>query len=149
MKPMVFEKESTGWRALASARDCTTVLAIAIGFMVVGLVLIFRLGFERGPIIASMIGAVIGMLPSVLICLPVRGRVSSLSKGQFVEAITELRFHFDSEQDGTVIYTYGSSRWMRWDSNRVALRKSRDGEWDVTVPIYVFRALRKRAMQTK
>ena len=142
---MVFEKESTGWQALASARDWVTFLAIAAGFIVVGLFLIFRVGLDRRAIIGSMIGAGIGMLPSVLMCLPVRGRVSSLSKSQFVEAITELRFRFDTEQNGTTMYTYCSSPWMRWDSNRVTLRKSRDGDWDATVPIYVFRALKKRA----
>jgi hypothetical protein len=145
MQAMAFEKESTGWQALATARDWGTALAIAAGFVGVGLFLIFRVGLERGAIISSLVGAMIGMLSSILLCLPVRGRVSALSKSQFVDAITELRFRFDTEQDGTAIYTYSSPRWMRWDSNRVTLSKLQDGDWDATVPIYVFRALKKRA----
>ena len=148
MKTMAFEKKSTGWQALASSRDWALVLAIVAGFMGTGLFLIVRVGLERGAIISSLVGAVIGMLPSILLCLPVRGRVSSLSKSQSVAAITDLRFRFDAERDGTAIYTDNSPRWMRWDSNRVTLRKSQDGEWEATVPIHVFRILKKKALRT-
>jgi hypothetical protein len=143
MKKCFFQKRSIGFAALASARDWAIVAVIIAGILALReLVLLFSL-MDRQELRMTLIGTFTGMLPSVLICLPVHGVVDELSRDALQSFLGSMKFIRHFERNGTRIYIQNTPAWMRWDSNRVAIKPLPDGQLGVTMPFYCYRMLKR------
>ncbi|WP_449406284.1 hypothetical protein [Massilia phosphatilytica] len=144
MKKRFFQKQSIGFAPLASVRDWAIIAVIVAGILCLReLVLLFSL-MDREDLQITLIGACFGMLPSVLMCVPVHGVVDGLSRDALRSFLESMKFIRLVEQDGTRLYTQNTPSWMRWDSNRVAVRPLPDGQLGVTMPIYCYWTLTRR-----
>jgi hypothetical protein len=144
MKKRFFQKQSIGFAPLASARDWAIVAVIVAGVLSLReIVLLFSL-MDREDLRITLTGACIGMLPSVLMCLPVHGVVDELSRDALRSFLGSMKFIRLVERNGTRFYTQNTPSWMRWDSNRVAVRPLPDGQLGVTMPFYCYWTLKRR-----
>lgn len=144
MKKSFFQKRSIGFAALASVRDW-----IILSILILGV-----LGLREAVILLSpmhkdladptlLIGAYAGMLPSILFCLPVHGVVDQLSRDALHSFLKSKKFTRCSERNGTQYYTQNTPTWMRWDSNRVAIKPLTNGQLSVSMPFYCYRLLKR------
>lgn len=143
MKMSFFKKQSIGIAALASWRDWAIVFVIVVG--VLGLreaVLLWSL-MDRDVLRSVLIGACVGMLPSILMCLPVHGVVDELSHDALQSFLKSAKFTRHVEQNGTRFYTQNTPSWLRWDSNRVAVKPLASGQLSVSMPYYCYRLLQR------
>jgi hypothetical protein len=141
MASPLFQKESISVNPFVSIRDWTMffgVLAIFGGAF---------LGFQiwtstpSGLIQSMTLGAFVGMIPSLVLVLPVRGVVPGREKGRFLAEITKRRFIPAHEEAALTIYTFCAPWWAKWESNRVVLQDLEDGDIQTTIPLYLFRRL--------
>lgn len=143
MNQSFFKKRSIGFAALASWRDWAIVFVIVVG--VLGLqeaVLLWSL-MDKDVLRSVLIGACFGMLPSVLMCLPVHGVVDELSHDALQSFLRSAKFTRHVEQHGTRFYTQNTPSWMRWDSDRVAVKPLPNGKLGVSMPFYCYRLLQR------
>ena len=142
-KKSFFQKQSFGYAALASKRDWIIILAIVAGFLALSKAALL-LSLVDWPLMRLMlIGGFFGMLPSVLMCLPVHGVVDELSGDALRSFLKSMKFTRSFEQNGMRLYTQDTPTWMRWDSNCVAVKSLPNGQLGVTMPLYCYRILKR------
>lgn len=145
MKPNhFFQQRSFGLAALASARDWAIFSAIVLCVLCLALTALVWLHMDRDALRFTLIGAFVGMLPSVLGCIPVRGVVDVMSRDALDSFLRSMKFVRYSERNGTRFCTQNTSAWMRWDSNRVAIKELSNGQLSVTMPFYCYQILKRR-----
>jgi hypothetical protein len=145
MKKSFFQKRSIGLAALASARDWAIILAVVLGvFGLTEAALVWSF-MDKDNLQFMLIGGFVGMLPSVLMCLPVYGVVDELSRDALESFLRSMKFVRYFERNETQFYTQNTPAWMRWDSNRVAIRPLLNGQLSVTMPFYCYRILKRRS----
>ncbi|CAN7724609.1 hypothetical protein [Duganella sp. LjRoot269] len=135
-----FKKQSIGFNPLLSARDWMVWGCLVAGFLAVALLVSYWMpnAFVRG----ALIGACMGQLPALLMCLPVRGTVDAAGEMAFLGRVEQFGFVPVGETDAGRIFNYKSPRWMRWDSNRVVIRPA-EGTLHVTAPLYFYNRLKR------
>ncbi|WP_198117202.1 hypothetical protein [Massilia rhizosphaerae] len=144
MKKSFFQKRSIGLAALASARDWIILLIVILGVLGLRDAVILLSPMDKDLADPTLlIGAFVGMLPSILICLPVHGVVDQLSRDALHSFLKSKKFTRYSEHEGTQHYTYNAPAWMRWDSNRVTIKPLTNGQLSVSMPFYSYRALKR------
>jgi hypothetical protein len=144
MKTSFFQKRSIGLAALASARDWTIVSILILAVLGLREAILLLAPMDKditSPIV--LFGVFSGMLPSILMCLPVHGIVDGLSRDALHAFLKSNKFNQRSERNGTQYYTQNTPTWMRWDSNRVAIKPQTDGRLSVTMPLYFYRVLKR------
>lgn len=144
MESGIFQKRRVGLAALASPRDWIIVSIVILGIL--GLreaVFLFAPMDDGATHLFVLFGAVAGMLPSILMCLPVHGVVDELSRDALHAFLTSKKFIRTSECNGTRFYTHNTPSWMRWDSNRVVIKPLRNGQLSVSMPFYCYRMLKR------
>ncbi|MTV41263.1 hypothetical protein [Duganella radicis] len=136
-----FIKQSMGFSPLLTARDWLLFGAIVAVIVVLGLMLAPAVAgpFWRGAII----GGIAGNLPSLLACLPVHGSVAAEHGGSFTGRVEQAGFVADGETAEGSIYRHRGPRWLRWDSNRVVIRRGADGALQVSAPYYFYFRLKR------
>jgi len=143
MQKRFFQKQSIGFAALASARDWAIVIGMILGILALREAALLRSLMDKDLLRSVFIGACAGMLPSILICLPVHGTVDSLSRDALQAFLKSRKFIRRFERDGTQFYIYDAPAWMRWDSNRVTLKPLANGQLQVSMPYYCYRVLKR------
>ncbi|MYM91087.1 hypothetical protein GTP91_28425 [Rugamonas sp. FT82W] len=135
-----FHKQSIGFNPLLSARDWIVWGCLVAGFLAVALLASYWApsALVRG----ALVGACIGQVPSLLMCLPVRGTVDAAGETAFVGRVRQFGFVPAGVTDEGRIFNYKTPRWMRWDSNRVVIRPA-DGVLHVTAPLYFYNRLKR------
>ena len=111
-----FHKQSIGFNPLLSTRDWTVWGCILAGCLVAGLLL--NRWMPNEMVRNILIGSVIGQLPSLLTCLPVRGTVNAAGETAFMGRMQQFGFIPSGETDEGRIFNHKGPRWLRWDSNR-------------------------------
>lgn len=139
-----FQKQSIGLAALASTRDWAIFLGVVLGFLGLAEAALAWSYLDKGDLQIILIGAFLGMLPSVLMCLPVYGTVDELSRDALESFLRSSKFVRYSERNETLFCTQNTPTWMRWDSNRVTIRPLSNGQLSVTMPLYCYRILKQR-----
>ena len=143
MKTNFFQKQSIGFAALASARDWAIVLVLVVGFLGLSEVVLRWSLMDTHTMRIVLIGEFFGMLPSVLMCLPVRGVVDGLSRDALHSFLKSVKFTRTFERNNIQFYTQNTPAWARWDSNRVAVKSLPNGQLSVAMPFYCYRILKK------
>lgn len=143
MKTSFFQKQSFGYAALASKRDWAIVSALVVGILALSQAAFFLSLIDRHLMRSMLIGGFIGMLPSILMCLPVYGVVDGLSNDALRSFLKSMKFTRSFERNGVQFYTQDTSAWMRWDSNRVAVELLPNGKFSVAMPWYCYRVLNR------
>lgn len=143
MKRSFFQKQSIGLSALASVRDCALALALVAGSLVLIYGLMRWVLMDTQDIQVVSIGALIGMLPSVLMCLPVYGVVDGTSHDALHSYLKAVKFTRNVEQNNIQFYTQDTPAWARWDSNRIAVKSLPDGRLSIVMPLYCYYRLKK------
>lgn len=136
-----FIKQSIGASPLLTARDWL-VFGGTLGVIVVLWLLLTPAAaapFLRG----ALCGAIGGSLPSLLACLPVRGSVAAQHSGSFVGRVEQAGFVAAGERAEGSVYVRRGPRWLRWDSNRVVIRREADGALQVSAPYYFYFRLQR------
>lgn len=145
MKKSFFQKHSIGLTALASPRDWAIFLGVVLGFLGLAEAALVWSHMDKDDLQIILIGTFLGMLPSVLMCLPVYGVVDELSRDALESFLRSIKFVRSSERNGTRLCTQDTPAWMRWDSNRVTIRPLSNGQLSVTMPLYCYRILKRRS----
>jgi hypothetical protein len=144
MKKSFFQKRSIGLAALASARDWIIFLIVILGVLGLREAAVMFLPMDKDLADPTLLlGAFAGMLPSILMCLPVQGVVDQLSRDALHSFLQSKKFTLYSEREGTQYYSYNAPAWMRWDSNRVTIKPLTNGQLSVSMPLYSYRALKR------
>jgi hypothetical protein len=145
MKHTFFQKESVGLNPFASQRDWAIFAALI--FVLAALFIGFWrwTSASKGLVQAMSIGALVGMLPSLVLTLPVRGMVPRSQKERFLVEIARFRFVVAHEEAVVAIYVFPAPWWAKWDSKRVVIQELEDGDYLATIPLYVFRKLNAAA----
>jgi hypothetical protein len=144
MKKMsFFQKRSIGLAAFASTRDWLIFSAILLGFLVFIEAALWWSHMDRVAVRFMAIGGFIGMLPAVVMSLPVYGVVDELSRDALESFLRSMKFVRYVERDETTFCTQDTPRWTRWDSNRVTIRPLSEGKLSVTMPLYCYRILKQ------
>lgn len=138
---VLFRKSALGCNPCATQRDVIVMGGIAAAFFAVALTL-FACDLMPAEVLC---GGAAGMLPSILMVLPVTGIVPRAGRATFIAALDEMGFLDKGQQAGEQLYEYKGPRWARWDSNRVLLRERADGDADVVIPLYVSWQLKRFA----
>ena len=135
-----FHKQSIGFNPLLSARDWMVWGCIVAGCLAVAVLASHWLSnaFVRG----ALIGACMGQLPALLMCLPVRGTVDAAGETAFLGRVQQFGFVPAGETGEGRIFNHKSPHWMRWDSNRIVIR-STAGTLHVTAPLHFYRQLKR------
>ena len=144
MKKSFFQKQSIGFAALASMRDWVIFLGVVLGFLGLAEAALVWSHLDKDDLQIILIGTFLGMLPSVLMCLPVYGIVDELSRDALESFLRSIKFVRYSERNETRFCTQNTPTWMRWDSNRVTIRRLSNGQLSVTMPLYCYRILKQR-----
>lgn len=139
-----FQKQSIGLAALASTRDWTIFLGVVLGFLALAEAALAWSYLDNDDLQIILIGTFLGMLPSVLMCLPVYGTVDELSRDALESFLRSNKFVRYSERNETLLCTQNTPTWMRWDSNRVTIRPLSNGQLSVAMPLYCYRILKQR-----
>ncbi|WP_343728601.1 hypothetical protein [Duganella sp.] len=136
-----FIKQSMGASPLLTARDWLVFGGIFGVIVVVWLLLAPQAAapFWRG----ALCGAIGGSLPSLLACLPVHGSVAAQHSGSFVGRVEQAGFVAAGEGAEGSVYVRRGPRWLRWDANRVVIRRAADGALQVTAPYYFYFRLKR------
>jgi hypothetical protein len=145
MKKSFFQKQSIGLAPLASPRDWAIFSAVVLGVLGLTEAALVWSHKEQDALRFMLIGGFVGMLPSVLMCLPVYGVVDELSRDALEPFLRSMKFVRRSERNGTQFCTQNTSAWMRWDANRVAIKPLSNGQLSVTRPFYCYRILKQRS----
>lgn len=145
MKKSFFQKRSIGLAPLASTRDWAIFSTVVIGVLGLTEAALVWSHVDKNALRFMLIGGFVGMLPSVLMCLPVYGVVDELSRDALESFLRSMKFVSCSERNGTQLRTQNTPTWMRWDSNRVAIRPLSHGQLSVTMPLYCYRILKRRS----
>lgn len=145
IKKSFFQKQSIGLAALASPRDWAIFLGVVLGFLGLAEAALAWSHMDKDELQIILIGTFLGMLPSVLMCLPVYGIVDELSRDALESFLRSNKFVRSSERNGTRFCTQDTPTWMRWDSNRVTIRRLSNGQLSVTMPFYCYRILKQRS----
>lgn len=135
-----FHKQSIGYNPLLSARDWTVWGCILAGCLAACLLL--NRWMPNEMVRAILIGGVMGQVPSLLMCLPVRGTVDAAGETAFMGRVQQFGFVPAGETDEGRIFNHKGPRWMRWDSNRIVIRSAGD-VLHVTAPLYFYRQLKR------
>lgn len=143
MKKSFFQKQSIGFAPLASVRDCVMVAILVAGMLGLREAILLWSPVDTLLLRSMLIGACAGMLPSILMCLPVHGVVDDLSRDAFHSFLKAMKFVRHVELNGTHFYTYDTPAWMRWDSNRVTIKSLPNGQLSVSMPFYCYRVLKQ------
>ena len=144
MKTNFFRKRSIGFAALASVRDWAIVLVIVVGVLGLGDAALRWSLMDTHTLRIVLIGTFSGMLPSVLMCVPVHGVVDGLSRDALHSFLQSMKFTRSFERNNVRFFTQNTPAWVRWDSNRVAVQSLPDGQLSVAMPFYCYRILKKR-----
>jgi len=145
MEQNIFQRQSTGFNPLLGIRDWTIFIFI-LAIIVLAVTTIFSwIGGSSSLMWSTLIGALLGIMPSIFLCLPVSGTVSPIHKNKFLTVIFEKRFTLEYRHGTRSVYVFTSPHWMRWDSNRVTLDEAEGKDIEATVPLYIFKALQKKA----
>jgi hypothetical protein len=144
MKKIFFQKRSIGFAALASLRDWVIVLVIAAGFFGLCEAALRWSLMDTHTMHIVLIGIFFGMLPSVLMCVPVHGVVDGLSRDALHSFLQSMKFTRSFERNNVRFFTQDTPAWARWDSNCVAVKSLPDGQLSVAMPLYCYRILKKR-----
>lgn len=139
-----FVRESIGINPLRSRRDWLVLIAIvAVIAAILAVVTADKAGsFARGV----MMGALLGGLPSLVLCLPVRGRVAAENRVSFIGRVEQAGFVQTAETAEGRIYTPKSPRWMNWDSNRIVVRDATSDALLVTAPLQFYFTMKRRQL---
>lgn len=140
-----FQKRSIGLTALASKRDWAIFSCVVLGFLGLAYTALVWSFMGKEDLRFMLIGAFVGMLPSVLMCLPVHGIVDDLSRDGLDSFLRSMKFVRYSERNETRFCTQNTPRWTRWDSNRVTVKQLSNGQLSVTMPIYCYQILKRRS----
>jgi hypothetical protein len=143
IKISFFHKQSIGFAALASVRDWAILSIIIVGVLGLRAALLLWSHMDRHDLQFAFIGGGVGMLPSILMCLPVHGVVDDLSRDAFHSFLNSMKFTRRFERNGTQFYTQNTPRLMRWDSNRVVVKSLPNGQLSVSMPFYCYRFLKR------
>lgn len=144
VKKSFFQKQSIGLAALASTRDWAIVSGVVLGVLGLAEAALVWSHIDKDVLQITLIGAFAGMLPSVLMCLPVYGIVDELSRDALESFLRSIKFVRYSERNETRFCTQNTPTWMRWDSNRVTIRPLSNGQLSVTMPLYCYQILKQR-----
>ena len=139
-----FQQNSFGLAALASARDWAIFSAVVFCVLCLAQAALLWSHMDRDAVRCTLLGAFVGMLPSVLGCIPVHGVVDEMSRDALDSFLRSMKFVRCSELNGTRFCTQNTSAWMRWDSNRVAVKALANGQLSVTMPLYCYHILKRR-----
>lgn len=141
MASPLFQKESIGVNPFVSIRDWTMFFGILAVFGAVFLGFRIWTSASSGLIQSMILGALVGMTPSLVLVLPVQGVVPGRERGRFLAEITKRRFIPAHEEAALAIYTFRAPWWAKWESNRVVLQDLEDGDIQATIPLYLFRRI--------
>lgn len=144
MKKNFFQKRSVGFAALASVRDWAIALVLVAVVLGLSEVALRWSLMDTQTMRVVLIGVFFGMLPSVLMCLPVHGVVDGLSRDALHSFLKSMKFTRSFERNDIRFFTQNTPAWARWDSNRVAVKSLPDGQLSVAMPFYCYRILKKR-----
>ncbi|MES2164988.1 MAG: hypothetical protein V4476_27860 [Pseudomonadota bacterium] len=135
-----FHKQSIGFNPLLSARDWMVWGCLIAGFLAVA---VFSSYWVPSAIVrGALVGACIGQMPALLMCLPVRGTVDAAGETAFMGRVQQFGFVPAGETGEGRVFNHKSPRWMRWDSNRIVIRPA-DGVLHVTAPLYFYNRLKR------
>ena len=136
-----FIKQSIGATPLLTARDWLVFGGIVGAVVLLGSLLTPE---TAGPFLrGAVIGGIVGSLPSLLACLPVHGSVAAEHSASFVGRVEQAGFVAAGETAEGSIYVRQGPRWLRWDSNRVVIRRGDDGALQVSAPYYFYFRLKR------
>lgn len=135
-----FHKQSIGFNPLLSTRDWIVWGCLVAGFLAVAV--LANSWVPDALVRGALVGACIGQLPALLMCLPVRGTVDAAGEAAFLGRVQQFGYVAAGETDEGRIFNYKSPRWMRWDSNRIVIR-SVPGTLHVTAPLYFYNRLKR------
>lgn len=133
-----------GLAVLASTRDWAIMLVLVVCILGMAEAVALWSFMDKDLLQSMLIGACIGMLPSVLMCVPVYGVVDDLSRDALHSFLKSVKFTRHVEKNGTQFYTQDTPAWMRWDSNRVTIDPLPGGQLSVAMPLYCYRILKRR-----
>ena len=142
MKKNFFQKRSIGFAALASMRDWVIVLVIVAGFFGASELAVRWSLMDAHTMRIVLIGSFFGMLPSVLMCIPVHGVVDGLSRDALHSFLKSMKFTRSFERNNVRFFIQNTPAWARWDSNCVAVTSLPDGQLSVAMPLYCYRMLK-------
>ncbi|QJE03645.1 hypothetical protein HH212_26395 (plasmid) [Massilia forsythiae] len=143
VKTSFFYKQFVGFAALASKRDWAIVSSMVVGILGLSKALLTWAHVDSNTVRSMTLCGLAGMLPSILICLPVYGVVDDLSRDALHSFLKSLKFTRYFDRNGIRFYTQNTSAWMRWDSNRVAVSLLPNGQLRVVMPFYCYRVLKR------
>ena len=145
MKMSFFQKQSIGLTALASMRDWAILAIVFVGVLGLREAVLLWSHVDKHDLQFAFVGGCVGMLPSILMCLPVHGVVDDLSRDAFHSFLKSMKFTRRFERNGIQFYTHDTPRLMRWDSNRITVKSLADGNLSVSMPLYCYQALKRRS----
>jgi len=138
----MFHKTRVGYNPFLGMRDWGIFLAIYLSAPVVAYLIISALHLNAAAIPSILIGAFVGSLPAMVMCLPVHGWIAKDDFIKFKTQIINQGFRLSADSEAQKIFTYKSARWTRWDSNRVVIASDAASDTiPVVIPLYVYKRM--------
>ena len=122
------------------------MLGVYLAVIIAGILLACQLLGFTFLLLPLAMGSTAGMASGLQRCRPVHGVVPGRAHAALLAQLADAGFIAAAGAPDDERFVHKAPRWLNWDANSASIRRRKDGDFDATIPLYVYNQVRRRSV---